>query len=559
MNPFNYSRRATTAVKVGDAVIGGDAPIRIQSMANTDTNDIAASAAQAERIVEAGGELVRFTTQGVREAQSLGRIHAELRRRGCSVPLVADVHFNANVANEAAQLVEKVRINPGNFVAGKHGDYTDAEFNAEIEKIREKLHTLIGLCKAHNTALRIGVNHGSLSPRIMGRYGDTPEGLAASCMEFLRLCEAERFHDIVLSVKASNVRVMVRSVRLLAAEMDKAGMRYPLHLGVTEAGEGEDGRVKSAVGIGTLLADGLGDTVRVSLSEPPEREIPVARKLVDYVTAHAGHAPIDVQTADGFDPLQFAKRRTVAIDGVGGGNAPVVIAAKDGDYTPQPDFTIGKNAPEMRELTLGELTPETLDALRSQPEIILLRSRHQNPVGEMRAFFHRLMAAGIDAPVVLARDYAESDLEALQLKAAADLGPLFIDGLGDGILIANRGGIAAEAINSLAFGILQAARARTSRTEYISCPSCGRTMFDLQATVAEIKAATAHLRNLKIAVMGCIVNGPGEMADADYGYVGAGKGRVSLYRRKECVERNIPAGEAVARLLRLIEKDGKTR
>lgn len=559
MNPFNYSRRATTAVKVGGIVIGGDAPIRIQSMANTDTNDIAASAAQAERIVAAGGELVRFTTQGVREAQSLGQIRAELRRKGCSVPLVADVHFNANVANEAAQLVEKVRINPGNFVAGKHGDYTDAEFEAEIEKIRGKLHTLIGLCKAHGTALRIGVNHGSLSPRIMGRYGDTPEGLAASCMEFLRLCEAERFHDIVLSVKASNVRVMVQSVRLLAAEMDKAGMHYPLHLGVTEAGEGEDGRVKSAVGIGTLLADGLGDTVRVSLSEPPEREIPVARKLVDYVTARAGHAPIDAQTASGFDPLQFAKRHTVAIDGVGGGNAPVVIAATEGGYTPRPDFILEKNAPKMRELTLGELTPETLDALRSQPEIILLRSRHQNPVGEMRAFFHRLTAAGIDVPVVLARDYAESDLESLQLKAAADLGPLFIDGFGDGILIANRGGIAAEAINSLAFGILQATRVRTSRTEYISCPSCGRTMFDLQATVAEIKAATAHLRNLKIAVMGCIVNGPGEMADADYGYVGAGKGRVSLYRRKECVERNIPAAEAVARLLRLIEKDGKAQ
>lgn len=554
---INYKRRKTTAVKVGNITIGGDAPIRIQSMANTDTNDIAASVAQTERIVAAGGELVRFTTQGVREAQNLGRIHAELRRKNCQVPLVADIHFNANVANEAAQLVEKVRINPGNFVASKHGDYTDEEFAAEIDKIREKLHTLIELCKAHGTALRIGVNHGSLSPRIMSRYGDTPEGLAASCMEFLRLCEAEQFHQIVLSVKASNVRVMVQSVRLLVAEMDKANMHYPLHLGVTEAGEGEDGRVKSAVGIGTLLADGLGDTVRVSLSEPPECEIPVAQKLVNYIAARAGHAPIDETDGD-FGRLQFAKRPTIAIDGIGGNRAPVVIAAKRGNYAPQPDFILGENAPQMRSLTLDELTPETVEQLRQHPQIILLRSHHQNPVGEMRAFFCRLAAAHIDAPVVLTRDYAESDLESLQLKAAADLGPLFIDGFGDGILITNSDEkIATEDINSLAFSILQAARVRTSRTEYISCPSCGRTMFDLQTTVAEIKAATAHLRNLKIAVMGCIVNGPGEMADADYGYVGAGKDRVSLYRRSECVARNIPASQAVERLLQLIRDDGK--
>ena len=554
---INYKRRKTTAVKVGNITIGGDAPIRIQSMANTDTNDIAASVAQAERIVAAGGELVRFTTQGVREAQNLGRIHAELRRKNCQVPLVADIHFNANVANEAAQLVEKVRINPGNFVASKHGDYTDEEFAAEIDKIREKLHTLIELCKAHGTALRIGVNHGSLSPRIMSRYGDTPEGLAASCMEFLRLCEAEQFHQIVLSVKASNVRVMVQSVRLLVAEMDKANMHYPLHLGVTEAGEGEDGRVKSAVGIGTLLADGLGDTVRVSLSEPPECEIPVAQKLVNYIAARAGHAPIDEADGDS-NQLQFVQRHTIAIDGVGGNRAPVVIAAKRGNYTPQPDFILDENAPQMRSLTLDELTPETVEQLRQHPQIILLRSHHQNPVGEMRAFFCRLAAAHIDAPVVLVRDYAESDLESLQLKTAADLGPLFIDGFGDGILITNSDEkIADEDVNSLAFSILQAARVRTSRTEYISCPSCGRTMFDLQTTVAKIKAATAHLRNLKIAVMGCIVNGPGEMADADYGYVGAGKDRVSLYRRNECVARNIPASQAVERLLQLIQNDGK--
>ena len=553
---INYKRRKTTAVKVGNIVIGGDAPIRIQSMANTDTNDIASSVAQAERIVAAGGELVRFTTQGVREAQSLGQIRTTLRAQGCQVPLVADVHFNANVALEAAQLVEKVRINPGNFVAGKHGDYSDEEFAAEIDKIREKLTPLIALCKKHGTALRIGVNHGSLSPRIMSRYGDTPEGLAASCMEFLRLCEEQDFRQIVLSVKASNVRVMVQSVRLLVAEMDKADMHYPLHLGVTEAGEGEDGRVKSAVGIGTLLSDGLGDTVRVSLSEPPECEIPVARKLVDYIGLRAGHAPIDGTLPEEFDPLHFNRRPTRAIGSVGGNNVPVVIAENGGNYAVQPDFILGENAPQMLPLTLAELTPETIENIRKNPQIILLKSHHQNPVGEMRAFFFRLMQNSIDAPVVLARHYAESDLETLQLKASADLGPLFVDGLGDGILITNEGAeICREDVNSLAFSILQAARMRSSRTEYISCPSCGRTMFDLQTTVAQIKAATAHLTNLKIAVMGCIVNGPGEMADADYGYVGAGKGRVSLYRQKECVERNIPAEQAVERLLKLISED----
>lgn len=554
---FNYARRRTRAVRIGQVELGADAPVRVQSMANTDTNDIEQSVAQAERIAAVGGELVRFTTQGVREAQSLGAIHQALRSAGCRVPLVADVHFNPYVAEVAAAVVEKVRINPGNFVAGKQGDYSADDEAAELEKIRAKLHPLIDICKQHHTALRIGVNHGSLSPRIMNKYGDTPEGLAASCMEFLRLCEAEHFHDIVLSVKASNTLVMVQAVRLLVHQMMQAGMNYPLHLGVTEAGAGEDGRIKSAVGIGALLADGIGDTVRVSLSEAPEAEIPVARKLVDYITCRAKHEPIDGQAAPDFNPFVYTRRSTCSVAGVGGDAAPVVVAAQSGAFgTLQPDFVLGVNAPAMCRLTYSELTNEMLQTLKTHPQLVLLHSEHVNPVGEMRAFFHRLMAHDCRVPVVIERAYAESDIEDLQIKAAADLGALLLDGFGDGILLRNiNEQISVEEVNSLAFGILQAARRRVSRTEYISCPGCGRTMFDLQKTVAEIKAATAHLTNLKIAVMGCIVNGPGEMADADYGYVGAGRGRVSLYRRKVCVEKNIPADEAVERLLALIERD----
>ncbi len=554
---FNYERRRTRAVRIGHLELGADAPVRIQSMANTDTNDVEQSVAQAERVAAVGGELVRFTTQGVREAQSIGLIHSALRAGGCQVPLVADVHFNPHVAEAAAAVVEKVRINPGNFVAGKQGDYSAADEVAELEKIRVKLRPLIDICKQHHTVLRIGVNHGSLSPRIMNKYGDTPEGLAASCMEFLRLCEAEHFHGIVLSVKASNTLVMVQAVRRLVADMAQADMHYPLHLGVTEAGAGEDGRIKSAVGIGALLADGIGDTVRVSLSEAPEAEIPVARKLVDYITRRAKHEPIDGQTAPDFNPFVYARRQTYAIDGVGGDAVPVVVAPQQGAFADlQPDFVQGTNAPAMCRLVYAELTDDRLQALKAHPQIVLLHSEHANPVGEMRAFFHRLMLHDCRVPVVIERTYAESDIEDLQIKAAADLGALLIDGFGDGILLRNSNEqISVEEVNSLAFGILQAARRRVSRTEYISCPGCGRTMFDLQKTVAEIKAATAHLTHLKIAVMGCIVNGPGEMADADYGYVGAGRGRVSLYRRKVCVEKNIPADEAVERLLALIASE----
>ena len=556
LSPFNYNRRITSEVTIGNITIGGTAPIRVQSMANTDTNHVEASVAQAIRIKEAGGELVRFTTQGIREAQSMKLIHEQLRARGVNVPLVADIHFNPKVAEEAAQYIEKVRINPGNFVAGKTTDYTDEEFAAERNKIHEKLRTLISICKQHHTAIRIGVNHGSLSPRIMNRYGDTPEGLAASCMEFLELCQLENFHQIVISVKASNTLVMVQAVRLLVQKMDTAGFHYPLHLGVTEAGEGEDGRIKSAVGIGALLADGIGDTIRVSLSEDPECEIPVAKLLVDYIGTRKQHQPIIGVVAPVFNPYVYTRRLTKAIGIVGGNHHPVVVASKKGNYEPMPDYILEDTNLPMRSLSYPELNEQILNELKSTPQIVLLHSNHKNPVGEMRAFFHRLLAENITVPVIIARHYNEANVESLQIKVGADLGGLLLDGFGDGIMLTNeQNNITNEAINSIAFGVLQAARRRVSRTEYISCPSCGRTLFDLQTTVAKVKAATSHLKNLKIAIMGCIVNGPGEMADADYGYVGAGKGRVSLYRKNECIEKNIAEEEAVEKLLALIEHD----
>ena len=556
LSPFNYNRRITSEVTVGNITIGGTAPIRVQSMANTDTNHVEASVAQAIRIKEAGGELVRFTTQGIREAQSMKLIHEQLRARGVNVPLVADIHFNPKVAEEAAQYIEKVRINPGNFVAGKTTDYTDEEFAAERDKIHEKLRTLISICKQHHTVIRIGVNHGSLSPRIMNRYGDTPEGLAASCMEFLELCQLENFHQIVISVKASNTLVMVQAVRLLVQKMDAAGFHYPLHLGVTEAGEGEDGRIKSAVGIGALLADGIGDTIRVSLSEDPECEIPVAKLLVDYIGRREQHQPIIGVVAPVFNPYVYTRRLTKAIGIVGGNYHPVVVASKKGNYEPLPDYILEETHLPMRSLSYPELNEQVLNELKSTPQIVLLHSNHSNPVGEMRAFFHRLLAENITAPVIITRHYNEANVESLQIKVGADLGGLLLDGFGDGIMLTNeQNNITNEAINSIAFGVLQAARRRVSRTEYISCPSCGRTLFDLQTTVAKVKAATSHLKNLKIAIMGCIVNGPGEMADADYGYVGAGKGRVSLYRKNECIEKNIAEEEAVEKLLALIEHD----
>ena len=604
MDLFNYSRRETSVVNIGATPLGGDNPIRVQSMTNTNTLDTEACVAQTERIVAAGGEYVRLTAQGTREAENLRNINAALRADGCMVPLVADIHFNPNVADVAALYVEKVRINPGNYVDAartfKHLEYTDEEYALELQKIRNRFVPFLNICKEHHTAIRIGVNHGSLSDRIMSRYGDTPEGMVESCMEFLRICVDEDFHDVVISIKASNTVVMVRTVRLLADTMEREGMHFPLHLGVTEAGDGEDGRIKSAVGIGALLADGLGDTIRVSLSEAPEAEIPVARKLVDYVTKRAGHPYIPGPQDTSFDFLRPVRRETCAVRNIGGDQVPVVLSARlDSklDFNPQftPDYVyVGRQLPADRpqgpqyivdaDLWQGQadcwpafksdqlffisgctaplkflfvtymgLNDEVLACLKYHPEVVLIaQSNHPNRLGEQRALALQLMQEGLKNPVVFFQHYAENNLEDFQLKAATDMGALLIDGLTDGIFLFNQGELPAQAIDSTAFNILQAGRARISKTEYISCPGCGRTLYDLQSTIARIKAATAHLKGLKIGIMGCIVNGPGEMADADYGYVGAGRGKVSLYKKKECIEKNIPEAEAVDKLLELI-------
>lgn len=458
-----YTRRKSHEITVGNIRLGGDNPIRVQSMTNTSTMDTEASVAQILRIAEAGGELVRLTTQGTREAENMDLISQAVRRAGSSVPLVADVHFNPKVADVAARYCEKVRINPGNYVDAarqfKQLEYTDEQYAQELQKIEDRLLPFLDICREHGTAVRIGVNHGSLSDRIMSRYGDTPAGIVESCMEFLRICVRHNFMNVVISIKASNTVVMVQSMRLLVQEMDKEGMTFPLHLGVTEAGEGEDGRIKSAVGIGALLTEGIGDTIRVSLSEAPEKEIPVARQLVDMI-----------------------------------------------------------------------------------PECSRLRQEAEE---------------GIKDDTVTLRLEASS-LEELQLKAAMAVGAIFIDKKAY-LLDIEAEGFDEATLRDLSDSILQAARIKFVKTEYISCPGCGRTLYDLEGTIHKIKAATAHLKGLKIAIMGCIVNGPGEMADADYGYVGAARGKVSLYKAKECIEKNIPEEEAVERLLKFIEEDLKGR
>ena len=614
---FNYRRRSSSPVQVGDLQIGGDAPIRIQSMTTTNTNDTEACVEQAEKIIKAGGELVRLTTQGRREAENLKNINAQLRADGFNTPLVADVHFNANVADVAALYAEKVRVNPGNYVdparVFKKIEYTDTEYADELKKLEDRFVPFLNICKEHHTAVRIGVNHGSLSDRIMSRYGDTPEGIVESCMEFLRICKKEQFDNVVISIKASNTVIMVRTVRLLVDEMDRNDMHYPLHLGVTEAGEGEDGRIKSAVGIGALLADGIGDTIRVSLSEEPEAEIPVARHLVDYITKHEGHLMVPATASPDFDWLRPERRKTRAAGGIGGSNVPVVIASlpngqasADVDFSADttPDYIYcGSSLPANRKegqkyivdfnaytgakdtypifpynatpfissvkadvkflvLQLGAPSEEYLACLKAHPEVVVIAvSNQQNKLGEQRALTHELWTNGLFNPVVFAQMYRHSAQEKadFQLEAAADMGALMIDGLCDGIWLMNDGDITVRDIADTSFAILQAARLRTSKTEYISCPGCGRTLYDLRSTIAKIKAATAHMKGLKIGIMGCIVNGPGEMADADYGYVGAGPGKISLYKQKMCVEKAIPESEAVEHLLRFIEEDQKKK
>ena len=611
MDLFNYSRRETTEVNIGATPMGGNNPIRIQSMTNTPTQDTEACVEQAKRIVDAGGEYVRLTTQGVKEAENLKNINISLRSQGYNTPLVADVHFNPKVADVAALYAEKVRINPGNYVDAartfKHLEYTDEEYAQELQKIRDRFVPFLNICKENHTAIRIGVNHGSLSDRIMSRYGDTPEGMVESCMEFLRICVEEQFKDVVISIKASNTVVMVKTVRRLAQVMEEENMHFPLHLGVTEAGDGEDGRIKSALGIGALLADGLGDTIRVSLSEAPEAEIPVARKLVDYIIRRNEHPYIPGAVAPTFDYLSPTRRKTRAVHNIGGDNLPVVLSARlDGNLEVNlqfcPDYIYtGHQLPQQTNngiqyivdadiwdgtdntwpafkgdqlpfltgctaslkflfITYMGLNEEALACLKYHPEVVLIvQSNHPNRLGEQRALAHQLMCEGLQNPVIYFQHYAEEETENFQLKSAADMGALIFDGLCDGIFLFNQGNIASQVIDATAFGILQAGRVRTSKTEYISCPGCGRTLYDLQNTIARIKAATSHLKGLKIGIMGCIVNGPGEMADADYGYVGAGRGKISLYKQKECIEKNIPEEEAVDKLIELIKKNGDWR
>lgn len=604
---FDYARRKSAVVQIGNTPLGGENPIRIQSMANVSTMETNDCVEQAIRIIKAGADYVRFTTQGKREAVNLGEIRKILHEKGFLTPLIADVHFNASVADEAAERVDKVRINPGNYVdkikTFNLVDYTDEEYDEELHKIRNRFVPFLNICREHSTAIRLGVNHGSLSDRIMSRYGDTPEGMVASCMEFLRIARDENFPNVVISIKSSNSGTMVRTVRLLVQTMDKEDMHYPLHLGVTEAGEGEDGRIKSAVGIGTLLAEGIGDTIRVSLSEEPEEEIPVAQKLVKYILERKGHPHIEGQIFSGFDPIHTTRRISRKVENIGGSQVPVVVSDRTtGDVgfelLSRPDYVyIGKEDPQnmpesfrlivdfdhwkelpnafplfnhnemklMKEcqaaikfvrLEYADLSDETIDVLqKDSAAVLILKTQHQNGFGEQTAAMHKLGIAGCNVPVVISRNYKDKDVESLELKASADMGALFINGFGDGIMLRDEN-MQGKTTDHIMFAILQATRARITRAEFISCPGCGRTLYDLQSTIAHIKENSKNLNGLKIGIMGCIVNGPGEMADADYGYVGAGRGLINLYKGKECVKKNIPEDEAVEQLTDLIKENG---
>ena len=610
--------------------MGGDNPIRIQSMTTVDTMDTKGSVEQTIRMVQAGCEYVRITAPSVKEAQNLEAIRTELRKRGYNVPLIADIHFTPNAAELAARIVEKVRINPGNYADKKRFEeieYTDASYEAELDRIRQKFTPLVKICKEYGTAMRIGTNHGSLSDRIMSRYGDTPLGMVESALEFLRICEDLNYYNIVLSMKSSNPQVMVQAYRLLVQKLDEEGFKpYPLHLGVTEAGDGEDGRIKSSVGIGTLLEDGLGDTVRVSLTEEPEAEVPVARALADRYPGRANHEPIAPIVNYPIDPFSYSRRATREVLNIGGHQVPRVIADFSGHekITPASLFAVGYNYSVALDKwnitdmacdylyigdslmdfeipgTLGiicdhqtwisqktkdrlypwlradefvvekdlsryvnfvhtfveDINKEFVEKLKHTPAVLVIDTENAHGMAEQRKLFTDLINLGCDNPVVISRTYYNLDPSLLQLYSATDFGALFIDGLGDGIFLRSENAGGRKLVNETSFNILQATRTRISKTEYISCPSCGRTLFDLQETTAKIRSRTFHLKGIKIGIMGCIVNGPGEMADADYGYVGSGPGRITLYRGKEVVKRNVPSAKAVDELIGIIRADG---
>ncbi len=607
---FQYRRNPTTTVQVGGVAIGGNAPIRVQSMTTSNTLDTAGTVDQALKIVDAGGEIVRITTQGRREAANLKNIRQSLSEHGCSIPLVADVHFNPAAAEEAARHVEKVRINPGNFTGGakkfRQIERGSAEDLKGKDQIREKLVPFLELCRENNTAIRIGTNHGSLSDRMMSLYGDTPEGMVESCMEYLRVCREENFYNIVLSIKSSNTRIMVHTVRLLVVRMAEEGMHFPLHLGVTEAGSGEDGRLKSAVGIGALMADGIGDTIRVSLTEPPENEIPIAGKLVQHFKKREGHPPVDETETRHYSPFQYRKRETHEVLKAGGEKPAVVLTDVRGwtdlgvpdeepefvlaDYHQIPELPPSyrqavKIVPQNQlsgqlisddivplfkadekwdayqgsvalQMNYTELTSAAIEKLQRKSQVLIIaESDHTNCTAELRAFFMKMQNHRLTHPVIVSRTYQNISAEDFQLQAAADTGLIFLDGYGDGIGLTSPT-ISPHRATTTSFGILQASRVRFTRTEFISCPGCGRTLFDLQKTTEEVRQRTGHLKGLKIAVMGCIVNGIGEMADADYGYVGAGPGKVSLFRNRELVRKNVDEEHAVEELVNLIKEFG---
>jgi (E)-4-hydroxy-3-methylbut-2-enyl-diphosphate synthase len=639
-----YQRRVTREVMIGKVPMGGNNPIRVQSMTTVDTMDTLGSVEQVIRMVDAGCEYVRITAPSMKEAENLGEIKKELLKRGYDVPLVADIHFTPNAAELAAKLVEKVRINPGNYADKKKFeiiDYTDDSYQAELDRIREKFIPLVRICKAHGTAMRIGTNHGSLSDRILSRYGDTPLGMVESALEFIRICEEQQYFNIVVSMKASNTQVMVQAYRLLVQKLDEEGLQpYPLHLGVTEAGDGEDGRIKSAVGIGTLLEDGLGDTVRVSLTEDPEFEIPVARALVDRYNTRAGHKPIASIEHYPINPFQYVRRQSREVMNIGGTNVPRVITDFSkvsnvqmldmkaiglhyfeltdkwslGDTGADYVYTANQPIPFMLpngikeildydtwlsvedqvnkypcidagtylsnklnlhpqlnfiKLTYKDLSEDLYTKIRSDLSVVLIfDTDNVHAMPALRRLFVYMFENKIDNPVVIMRKFEHLSNDALQLSAATDIGGLLIDGLGDGVMLStslidqqqmakNAWLMLIKNYNDTSFGILQAARTRMTKTEYISCPSCGRTLFDLQETTAMIRKRTDHLKGVKIGIMGCIVNGPGEMADADYGYVGVGKDKIALYRGQNVVKKSVHADHAVDELIELIKEDGR--
>lgn len=549
---FNYNRATSHLVKIRDVKIGDREPIVIQSMGVVSSLDTQNATQEAKRIIDAGGEMVRFTAASVAEAGGVGDIKDSLNSMGYYAPVVADVHFNPEAAFVAARRCDKVRINPGNFI-DKRATFTgielsEEEYNIELERMERSMNRLIDICCEHGTALRIGVNHGSLSDRIMSRFGNTPEGMVTSAMEFLRVCHSRGFENVVVSMKSSTTPVMVRAYRQLAAAMRSEGFYYPLHLGVTEAGEGGDGRIRSSVGIGALLADGMGDTIRVSLTEPPENEIAVARQLLDHYRDLEGHAAIEESAASHYYPYSYQRWQTSSVGKVGGDNPPVVVGydiAIDSDY--------------FIDIRREEITSELISRLKGeQDKIVVVSSGNRNQVADIRAAILALREAELRLPIIVHLTYGETTIESLMVDSSADSGIFFIDALASGLWI-DATGVERSAITDLSLSILQSSGARISRTEYISCPGCGRTLFDIQSRVKEVKERTKELSGLKIAVMGCIVNGPGEMADANYGYIGAGRGKVSLYKDGKAVIKGIDEAEAVDRLVELIKESGDWR